>query len=85
MVSSVLVLMSLLSNHNVKTNMFDIEYLKTQEKNRLQQFKKERGAHNTGQKREYKALMFSSKTQNMYNLNNFKYYLNYNIMKEHKR
>jgi hypothetical protein len=85
MATSALVLMSLLSNHNVMTNMFDLEYLKTQEKNRLQQFKKEQRARKTSQIREYKAMMFSNKTPKMHNLNNFKYYLNYNIMKDNKR
>ena len=85
MATSAFVLMSLLSNQNIMSNMFDLEYLKTQEKNRLKQFKKEQRAHKTSKAREYKALMFSSKTQKLHNLNNFKYYLNYNIMKDAKR
>ena len=81
MATSAFMLMSLLSNKNINTNMFDLEYLKTQEKNRLQQFKKEQRNHMTSHSREYNALMLSSKTQHKHNLNSFKYYLNYNIMK----
>ena len=81
MATSAFMLMSLLSNKNINTNMFDLEYLKTQEKNRLQQFKKEQRYQKTSQAREYKALMLTSKTTQRHNLNNFKYYLNYNIMK----
>lgn len=81
MATSAFMLMSLLSNQNINSNMFDLEYLKTQEKNRLEQFKKEQRYQKTSQAREYKELMFTSKTKQMHNLNNFKYYLNYNIMK----
>ena len=81
MATSAFVLMSLLSNHNVMSNMFDLDYLKKQEKNRLSQFKKEQREAKRCLAREYKALMITSKTQQqqMHNLNNFKYYLNYNI------
>jgi hypothetical protein len=79
MATSALVLMSLLSNHNLMSNMFDLEYLKTQEKNRLQQFKKEQRNHRASLAREYKTLMLTSKMQHKHNLNDFKYYLNYNI------
>jgi hypothetical protein len=71
--------MSLLSNHNLMSNMFDLEYLKAQEKNRLMQFKKEQRNHRASLAREYKSLMLTSKMQHMHNLNDFKYYLNYNI------
>jgi hypothetical protein len=81
MASSVLVLMSLLSNHNLMSNMFDLDYLKAQEKNRL--IKKEQRNHRASLAREYKALMFTSNTphkhKHKHNLNNFQYYLNYNI------
>ena len=80
MATSALMLMSLLSNHNVMSNMFDLDYLKKQEKSRLSQFKKEQREAKRCLAREYKALMITSKTQQqMHNLNNFKYYLNYNI------
>jgi hypothetical protein len=79
MATSALVLMSLLSNHNLMSNMFDLDYLKAQEKNRLMQFKKDQRNHRASLVREYKALMFSSKLQHKHNLNDFKYYLNYNI------
>jgi hypothetical protein len=79
MATSALVLMSLLSNHNLMSNMFDLDYLKAQEKNRLMQFKKDQRNHRASLVREYKALMLTSKTQHKHNLNNFKYYLNYNI------
>lgn len=85
MATSALILMSLLSNHNVMTNMFDLNYLKAQEKNRLKQFKKEQRDIKTSLAREYKAQMLASKTKQMHNLNNFKYYLNYNIKKDAKR
>ena len=81
MATSALVLMRLLSNHNLMSNMFDLDYLKAQEKNRLMQFKKEQRNHRASLAREYKALMFTSKTKHNHNLNNFKYYLNYNIKK----
>jgi hypothetical protein len=71
--------MSLLSNHNLMSNMFDLEYLRTQEKNRLIQFKKEQRNHRASLAREYKTLMLTSKMQHKHNLNDFKYYLNYNI------
>jgi hypothetical protein len=79
MATSALVLMSLLSNHNLMSNMFDLEYLRTQEKNRLMQFKKEQRNHRASLAREYKVLMLTSKMQHKHNLNDFKYYLNYNI------
>lgn len=73
MATSAFVLMSLLSNQNIMTSMFDIDRLKAQEKNRLQQFKKEQ--------REHKAHILTNKMKQMHNLNSFKYYLNYNIKK----
>jgi hypothetical protein len=75
--------MSLLSNNNVMRNMFDMEYLKKQEKNRLN--KKAQYANNVCQVRQYKASLFSTKTHKMHNSLNSTYYLNYNIKKEHKR
>ena len=85
MATSALVLMSLLSNHNLMTNMFDLEYLKAQEKHRLQQFKNDQRDHKNSLMNEHRALMYNTKTHKMHNLNKFKYYLNYNIMKENKR
>jgi hypothetical protein len=81
MATSALVLMSLLSNHSLMSNMFDIDYLKAQEKNRLSQFKKDQRNRRASLTREYKALMLTSKLQHKHkhNLNDFKYYLNYNI------
>jgi hypothetical protein len=79
MATSALVLMSLLSNHNLMSNMFDLEYLRAQEKNRLMQFKKDQRSHRASLAREYKTLMLTSKMQHKHNLNDFKYYLNYNI------
>jgi hypothetical protein len=79
MATSALVLMSLLSNHSLMSNMFDIDYLRAQEKNRLMQFKKDQRNHRASLAREYKALMLTSKLQHKHNLNDFKYYLNYNI------
>ena len=87
MATSALVLMTLLSNHSVMTNIFDLEYLKTQEKKRLLQFRKEQREHKISQMRETKALMFSYKSPKKHSVNHSKYYnyLNYNIMKEHNR
>ena len=48
-------------------------------------FKKEQNALNNSQLMQYKALMLTSKTKQMHNSNNSKYYLNYNINKEQKR
>jgi hypothetical protein len=79
MATSALVLMSLLSNHSLMSNMFDLNYLKAQEKNRLSQFKKEQRDAKRCLAREYKALMLTNKLQHKHNLNDFKYYLNYNI------
>ena len=81
MATSAFVLMSLLSNQNIMTSMFDIDRLKAQEKNRLQQFKKEQREHKLYQAREYKAHMLTNKMKQTHNLNSFKYYLNYNIKK----
>ena len=75
MATSALMLMSLLSNHNHMSNMFDLEYLKTQEKNRLQQFKKEQRHHNNSLMNEYRVQMYNTKTHKTHNLNKFKYYL----------
>ena len=85
MATSAFVLMSLLSNQNIVTSMFDIDRLKAQEKNRLQQFKKEQREHKLCQAKEYKAYMFNSQMKQIHNLNSVKYYLNYNIKKDAKR
>jgi hypothetical protein len=82
MATSALVLMSLLSNHNVMTCVFDMENLKKQEKNRLN--KKEQYANSACQVRQYKAALFSGKTHKMHNSLNGAYYFNYNIKKEYK-
>ena len=78
--------MSLLSNNNVMRNMYDMDYLKKQEKNRLN--KKEQHAISACQVRQYKAALFSGKTHKthkMHNSLNGAYYFNYNIKKEYKR
>jgi Tfp pilus assembly protein PilV len=76
MATSVVILLSLL-NTNTMSNMFDLNYLKTQEKNKLLQIRKQ----NYETKRSLsKALMYNNnKTYKTYNFNN------YNIMKERKR
>jgi hypothetical protein len=75
MASSVVILLSLL-NTNTMSNMFDLNYLKTQDKNRLLQIRKQ----NYETKRILsKTLMYNNnKTHKTYNLNN------YNIIKERK-
>jgi hypothetical protein len=83
MATPTLVLMSLLSNHNVMRNMFDMDYLKKQEKNRLN--KKEQYANSACQVRQYKASLLSGKTHKMHSSLNGAYYFNYNIKKEYKR
>ena len=77
MATSVVILLSLL-NTNTMSNMFDLNYLKMQEKNKLLQIRKQ----NYETKRSLsKALMYNNniKTYKTYNLNN------YNIIKERKR
>jgi hypothetical protein len=76
MATSLVILLSLL-NTNTISNMFDLNYLKMQEKNKLLQIRKQ----NYEAKRSLsKALMYNNnKTYKTYNLNN------YNIMKERKR
>jgi Tfp pilus assembly protein PilV len=76
MATSVVILLSLL-NTNTMSNMFDLNYFKTQEKNKLLQIRKQ----NYETKRSLsKALMYNNnKTYKTYNFNN------YNIMKERKR
>ena len=76
MATSLVILLSLL-NTNTMSNMFDLNYLKMQEKNKLLQIRKQ----NYEVKRSLsKALMYNNnKTYKTYNLNNF------NIMKERKR
>jgi hypothetical protein len=76
MATSVVILLSLL-NTNTMSNMFDLNYLKMQEKNKLLQIRKQ----NYETKRSLsKVLMYNNnKTYKTYNFNN------YNIMKEHKR
>jgi len=83
MATSALVLMSLLSNHNVMINVFYMEYLKKQQQNRLN--KKVQYANSAYQVRQYKASLFSGKTHKMHNSLNGAYYFNYNIKKEYKR
>jgi hypothetical protein len=83
MATSALVLMSLLSNNNVMRNMFDMDYLKKQEKNRLN--KKEQYANSACQVRQYKASLLSGKMHKMHSSLNGAYYFNYNIKKEYKR
>jgi len=75
MATSVVILLSLL-NTNTMSNMFDLNYLKMQEKNKLLQIRKQ----NYEIKRNLsKALIYNNnKTYKTYNFNN------YNIMKEHK-
>ena len=85
MASSALMLMSLLSNQNIVTSMFDIDNLKAQEKNRLQQFKKEQRNQKLSQITQYRELMFNNPCIKAHNLNSVKYYLNYNIKKDAKR
>lgn len=76
MATSVVILLSLL-NTNTMSNMFDLNYLKTQEKNKFLQIRKQ----NYETKRNLsKASMYNNnKIYKTYNFNN------YNIMKEHKR
>jgi len=76
MATSALILLSLL-NTNTMSNMYDLNYFKTQEKNKLLQIRKQ----NYEAKRSLsKALMNNNnKTYKIYNLNN------YNIIKERNR
>jgi len=78
MASSAVILLSLLNTNSAMTSMFDLNYLKTQEKDKLLQLKKQ----------QYEAKRYLPKAQ-MYNNNNKTYKIynlnNYNIIKERKR
>jgi hypothetical protein len=71
MMTTAVILMSLVStNCNVMTNMFDLNYLKTRERNKIQQFKKQQYENNHN-------LMIKTRTSiKRHNFNNF------NITKE---
>lgn len=72
MMTSTLLLMSLLStNSNAMSNIFDLNYLKAQEKNKIKYFKKK-------QYENRRNLMITNKS-NRHHFNNF------NIAKEYKR
>ena len=78
MAASALILFSLVNNNsaNLMSNLFDLNYLKAQEKNKLLEIKKQRN-----QNSKCKELMFNNKS------NKSKYYnhSNFNITKENKR
>jgi hypothetical protein len=83
MVTSAVILLTLLNTNSAMSNMFDLNYLKTQEKNKLLQLKKQQ---NEAKRNLSKALMYN-KAHKTYNSKNYKYYNlnNYNIIKEHKQ
>jgi hypothetical protein len=84
MATSAVILLSLLNTNSAMSNMFDLNYLKTQEKNKLLQLKKQQ---NEAKRNLSKALMYNNKAHKTYNSKNYKYYNlnNYNIIKEHKQ
>jgi len=76
MATSALILLSLLNTNNM-SNMYDLNYLKAHEKNKLLQIKKQ---HYETKLHLSKTLLYNNnKTHKTYNLNN------YNIVKERKR
>jgi hypothetical protein len=82
MAASALILFSLVNNNNSEnpmSNLFDLNYLKAQEKNKLLEIKKQ-----CNQKSKCKELMFNNKSNKS---NKSKYYnhSNFNITKENKR
>jgi hypothetical protein len=83
MATSAFILMSILTTNNAMSNMFD---LKAQEKNKLQQFRKQQCENNRFHMSKYRGSMYNNKTHKTYNTNSKHYnYLNYNIAKEYKR
>lgn len=72
MMTTAVILMSLVTtNSNAMSNMFALNYLKTQEKNKIPYFKKKQY--------ENKRNVMSSNKKNRQNFNNF------DIIKEYKR
>ena len=72
MMTTAVILMSLVTtNSNAMSNMFALNYLKTQEKNKIQYFKKKQY--------ENKRNVMSNNKKNRQNFNNF------DIIKEYKR
>lgn len=72
MMTTAVILMSLVTtNSNAMSNMFALNYLKTQEKNKIQYFKKKQY--------ENKRNVMSNNKKNRQNFNNF------DIVKEYKR
>ena len=83
MATSAFILMSILTTNNAMSNMFD---LKAQEKNKLQQFRKQQYENKRFHMSKYRELMNNSKTPKTYNTNSKHYkYSNYNFVKENKR
>jgi len=76
MATSAVILLSLLNNNRTMSNIYDLNYFKTQEKNKLLEIKK--------QQYERKVHMFNNKIQKTYNSNKHNH-SNYNIFKENKR
>jgi hypothetical protein len=73
MTTSALIIFSLVSSNNM-SNMFVLNYLKTQEKDKLLQLKNRQYEYRRNQLTSKRALMFAKHNKN-----------NYNINKEHKR
>jgi len=73
MTTSALIIFSLVSSNNM-SNMFVLNYLKTQEKDKLLQLKTRQYEYRHNQLTSKRALMFAKHNKN-----------NYNINKEHKR
>ena len=84
MAASALILFSLVNNNgaNSMSNLFDLNYLKAQEKNKLLEIKKQRN-----QNSKCKELMFNNKSNKSTKSTKSKYYnhSNFNIAKQYKR
>jgi|Laugresbdmm110sn_1035088.scaffolds.fasta_scaffold01296_12 hypothetical protein len=83
MATSALIMMSLLNNSTM-SNMFDIT---AQEKNKLQQIKKQQCENMRYQMKDCRASMYNNiqKTYNPKSNSRHYSYFNYNIVKEYKR
>jgi len=82
MAASALILFSLVNNNtNPMSNLFNLNYLKAQEKKKLKEIKKQYSLHKCNQIPEYKPLRFNNKS----NKSNYYNHSNFNITKENKR
>ena len=70
MATSALIMMALVSSNNM-SNMFDLNYLKTQEKSNLQQFKYKQWEYKRTRLNK-RAVIYTKHHKNNYNINEYK-------------